>query len=168
MSTSAYIALKEKDGKVRAIYSHSDGYYEYVGKILNLHYKDYEKVKRLIDLGDISELGENPEATEAVKRWGFDYRYNEDFLNSEFAVEDEYGFIRDIDDGKGTIAYHRDRGEELYINIYEDEECFLKKLPDYIEYIYLFKDGEWFSVVENGSRLIPLSSIKDCSEPALS
>ena len=59
MSTRSAIAIQEtKNGLVRHIYCHFDGYPEHNGKILNEHYRDPSKVKELLALGDMSALGE--------------------------------------------------------------------------------------------------------------
>lgn len=60
MSTRSLIALKTKEGKVRFIYCHSDGYLGYNGMILNDYYKLYSRVEKLLNLGDISLLGTDP------------------------------------------------------------------------------------------------------------
>ena len=59
MSTRSAIILEHEDGTARGIYCHSDGYTEHHKPILLGHYKSLEKVKALMDLGDISSLAEN-------------------------------------------------------------------------------------------------------------
>ena len=58
MSTRSRIAKLNDDGSIRVIYCHSDGYLSYNGRILLEHYTDPAKVDALLDLGDISSLGE--------------------------------------------------------------------------------------------------------------
>jgi hypothetical protein len=83
MSTRALIGEKTRD-KFRYIYSHSDGYPEYVGKMLKEYYINPEKIKALLNLGDISlldkEIGEKQDFNNRHRGW--------------------------------TLAYHRDRGEK--------------------------------------------------------
>lgn len=44
-----------------------------------------------------------------------------------------------------TIAYHRDRGESLNISSFSSEEEYAKASQDsWAEYVYLWKDGEWY------------------------
>jgi hypothetical protein len=43
-----------------------------------------------------------------------------------------------------TVAYHRDRGEDLEIRIDTSETEFIKS--DLEEWGYLFKDGKWFVI----------------------
>jgi hypothetical protein len=58
MATRSTIALEYADGTVDQIYCHWDGYLEGVGKILLENYMDPFKVQELMDLGDVSSLGE--------------------------------------------------------------------------------------------------------------
>lgn len=59
MSTRCRIAF-EHDGKYESIYCHHDGYLSWVGRKLQEHYKTPEDVRALMDLGDISSLGDQP------------------------------------------------------------------------------------------------------------
>jgi len=105
MSTRSRIAIETKSGTVKSIYCHFDGYVSGVGKTLYNHY-DKEKLEKLIELGDISSLGESTE---------------------------------------NTVAYHRDRGEDLHSTDYINIEglfgdCF--RSGEKYTY-YLNKDGVW-------------------------
>lgn len=57
MSTRCRIAV-EHDGKFESIYCHHDGYLSYVGRKLQKYYDNAEKVRALMELGDISSLGD--------------------------------------------------------------------------------------------------------------
>ena len=125
MSTNSMIGLLREDGKVDAIYCHWDGYPEYVGNILFNYYKDVEKIKQLIALGGISSLRERVAPDEGEK----------------------HSFDKPLEDV--VIAYHRDRGEPLNDDergTWESEDDYLsgKFRCGFIEYAYLFKDGEWY------------------------
>ena len=67
MSTRSRIAIENESGIVNSIYCHFDGYISGVGKTLFNHY-DKEKLQKLIELGDISSLGESTIDTEAYCR----------------------------------------------------------------------------------------------------
>lgn len=135
MSTNALIG-KYENGKVRSIYCHHDGYLEGVGTLLYKHYRDADKLDRLIDLGGISSLGRNIEAPTAVKKYGFSY-----YLNDKFnALSEEERQILSDEVNAGTIAYHRDREEEKVIDIETNEEY----LASTVEFVYLFKNGTWY------------------------
>ena len=58
MGTRSTIALEYADGTVDQIYCHWDGDLEHNGQILHKHYSDPFKVRQLMDLGDMSSLGE--------------------------------------------------------------------------------------------------------------
>ena len=57
MSTRSLIAIKEiGKEEIKVIYCHHDGYFEYNGEVLLLHYNTPDKVRKLIELGNISSL----------------------------------------------------------------------------------------------------------------
>ena len=59
MSTRSRIGFQLPTGEVISIYAHYDGYCEFNGVKLKEHFNTEEKVKELIDLGDISCLWTN-------------------------------------------------------------------------------------------------------------
>lgn len=56
MATRSNIGILNQDGTVNYIYCHYDGYIDYNGKTLNEHYTTEDKVRELIDLGNLSAL----------------------------------------------------------------------------------------------------------------
>lgn len=139
MSTNSSICMLSKDGKVKEIYCHWDGYMEHNGTILAKHYTDPKKVKELISLGALSFLGEEI-IDKIVEKYGFDYRYNPE-AQKEFSEEE-------LNSYKSTVAYHRDRGEDLEIFEYNNINDFLKSIKKYgvREFTYLFVESEaqWY------------------------
>lgn len=137
MATRSRIGMVRPDGSVISVYCHNNGYPSHNGRILLESYKDLEKVKELISLGDISSLAPNinPDPDQGVHSF--------------------YQRQRDV-----VVAYGRDRGEaSKYIQPRFDEtvDDFVKS--DVEEYGYLFKDGSWYIVrgyVEK-PELIPLT-----------
>ena len=121
MATRSSISIKTPEGKYRGIYVHNDGYPSYNGRVLKEHYTDIDKINRLIDLGDISSLGER---VEPIGEHSFD--------------KSERGT---------TVAYGRDRGETDVDFKVVDE---LKSIPDNYdsEYDYVWDDG--WKLLENG------------------
>lgn len=85
-SSIAIVDTRTKEGKGRVIYCHWDGYLQNNGAILLESYTTPEKINALMDLGDISSLGQDVETTEPHS---FDKPHT--------------GVV---------IAYGRDRGEE--------------------------------------------------------
>lgn len=120
MSTRSRIGIEIEKGKYKHIYCHFDGYPENNGVILIDHYKDREKIEKLIALGDISSLGEK--------------------------VEPDPNFEHSFDYGKRqedvVVAYGRDRGETDI----DARVGSLKDMADsgWIEYIYVYTlDNKW-------------------------
>jgi hypothetical protein len=115
MSTRSRIAIENESGIVNSIYCHFDGYVSGVGKTLFNHY-DKEKLQKLIELGDISSLGEST-----------------------------------ID----TVAYCRDRGEDLHSTSYLDVEgLFELGFESGEEYVYcLNREGIWIFKEDTDSEI---------------
>jgi hypothetical protein len=137
MATRSRIGIENEDGTVSSIYCHWDGYPSNNGKILVTHYTDREKVKELIDLGAISALKENVAPIETLP----------DIIGvrmmKKFKVIPNSVHSFDTPQEGVTIAYHRDRGEDLQeARIDESIEAYAKS--DYEEYGYVFtRDNEW-------------------------
>lgn len=126
MSTRCYIS----DGK-NYIYCHNSGYLGGVGRMLYNEYRDIDKIKALMSLGDISVLGE---------------RLTPD-PNSEHSFDNPQEGV--------TVAYHRDRGEELIIGNYS--EASFNSLDENL-YLYDKEKGSWLfrsSVEERFKEITP-------------
>jgi len=123
MSTSGFVGKLCFDGSVRAIYVHHDSYLSGIGRILLDNYKTTETVDKLLDLGDLSSLGEEPYSDPDM--WNDNKRMN-------------------IFNYSGCLSY-KDRGEEdvdaTWFNSVKEYLDSAKHI--WIEYCYLFKDGEW-------------------------
>lgn len=118
MGTRSRIGIKLDDGMVKHIYCHWDGYISNNGDILFNHYKNKDKVMKLIDLGDISSLNKEVDIPKG-KTHTFDNP------------------CEDV-----TIAYGRDRKDTGVDPIITTEKKFWE---DYIEeYGYLYDNGKWF------------------------
>ena len=115
MATRSNIAMKTKEGKIVSVYCHWDGYVANNGKILLENYTDIDKIEALVALGSLSSLG--------------------------FVIGEQQDF-NDRDTGKDewTLAYHRDRGEELSIQEYDDIPSWIAEME---EYAYLWNGQEW-------------------------
>lgn len=117
MGTRSTIAIQNTDGSVTGIYCHWDGYLSHNGQILRDHYSTEELVRALIEVGDLSSLGE----TVGSKH---------DFNN---APRNECN------------AYGRDRGEpNVEAKTYASHDDFLQKMGQ--EYDYLFTPGAGWTV----------------------
>jgi hypothetical protein len=119
MATRGNIGIVNEDGSITAIYVHFDSYPEYVGKILLNHYTDVDWIHMLMDLGDLSVLGEKLYSTESHT-----------FDNLQKGV---------------CVAYGRDRGEQNVDSVkYKDLGQYEDMAADTLaEYQYLFEDSKW-------------------------
>ena len=118
MATRSNIGIVNQDGSITGIYCHYDGYPEYVGKILLNHYNDVGIINKLMELGDLSSLGEHLYA--AGHTW---------------AVP-----IEGV-----CVAYGRDRGEKgVESRVFKSIEQYNRNADNSgVNYQYLFEDGIW-------------------------
>ena len=59
MGTRSAIGYKTPEGKIRAKYSHYDGYPAYTGVMLEQHYQEARKIAQMVELGDQSFIAPN-------------------------------------------------------------------------------------------------------------
>ena len=120
MGTRSAIGYKTPLGKVRAKYSHYDGYVAGVGRTLVEHYTQSRKIAQMVELGDQSFLAEEI-----------------------FPTDDSHSFSKPQEGV--TVFYGRDRGEDgveaqefdtvgEFVEYYTGAGC---------EYFYLHVNGEW-------------------------
>lgn len=121
MATRSTIALEFADGTVEQVYCHWDGYLEHNGQILQEHYTNPFKVKKLIQGGAISSLAPSIDKPEG------------------------HSFDKSVDGY--TVFYARDRGEDLQISKFKDYADYRKNAQGE-EYNYILRqvDGKavWF------------------------
>lgn len=119
MGTRCLIALEDEYGQYESIYCHWDGYIEGVGQMLKENYMKLDKIKHLIELGDISSLRE------------------------KIIPDGEHSFENPQSDV--TVFYCRDRGEkdcnkkksrDIMELVNTGEKCGA-------EYIYIFRKDHW-------------------------
>ena len=96
MGTRSAIGYKTPEGKIRAKYSHYDGYPACTGAILQDHYQEARKIGQMVELGDQS------------------------FLEEEIFPKGEHSFSKP-EDGV-TVFYGRDRGEPMEDVYYESKD----------------------------------------------
>ena len=132
MSTPSFIGVLCKEGIIKFVYCHSDGYPSYLGKMLLEHYNTPELATALVDLGSLSMVRERL-APDEGEMHGFGTK------------------------GGVTTAYHRDRGDDLEIDsivvdtpvvLKNAETLFLNILKEEnITYGYLYNiaDKLWYA-----------------------
>lgn len=120
MATRSRIGIENENGTITSIYCHWDGYPDGVGATLKEHYSNTQKIKMLLNLGDISILGEY------------------------VATMDEHTF-ENPKQGV-TVAYHRDRGEKKNeARTDMSIEQFKNHLDEDYGYVYT-KGGNWITI----------------------
>lgn len=119
MATRSRIGIENPDGTVDSIYCHFDGQPSHNGIMLYFHYQTRDKVKELMELGDISYLESNLTPTG-----------DHSFTQPEAGV---------------TLAYHRDRGEDYWPPLKQSNaDSYFKPKATGEDYKYLYtKSGEW-------------------------
>ena len=121
MATRSTIAKLGKNGIIKAVYCHSDGYLGHVGKVLEEHYKDESKVDELLAHGDISSLNEN------------------------IGVKLNFNDLNSFKENKQCRFYHRDRGEDFMFNEFESDIEYIEYAGDVANgFIYLYAYGYWY------------------------
>ncbi|MBR6641620.1 MAG: hypothetical protein IKL08_05460 [Clostridia bacterium] len=126
MSTRSTIGIELAKGKYVYIYCHSDGYLTYNGAMLLDHYKDREKIQKLIALGDISVL-ERKVDPDPKKPHGFRYDNRQEDV---------------------VVAYGRDRGET---DVNARVGSLLDMCGGWIEYVYVYTlDNKWLYTTTYG------------------
>ena len=131
MATRSTIAKLGKDGIIKAVYCHSDGYLGHTGKVLDEHYKDESKVDELLLLGDVSIIDENI---------GVKINFNDYKLRAE---------------NKQCLFYDRDRGEKYkQAEQLKDESALLKYAFETcdVDLVYMFAYGSWY-VYDNSDKI---------------
>lgn len=143
MSTNCLIGIKNKDNSIDFIYCHFDGYPQGVGKTLLHNYLVEDKIHKLMDLGDLSSLGSEPESNpHAWEELPWDM-----VVDNISAYNDWYQKIHP-DNLCDTYA---SRGEDCPSKKFDTEQDLLKYFNEnfWIEYLYLFQDNKWlFSTKE--------------------
>ena len=117
MGTRSTIAVQLEDGSVSQVYCHWDGYLSYNGRILQEHYKDRDAAIALVQLGDMSSLGQR------------------------VVPNGPHSFDK-AEEGT-TVYYGRDRGEKgCEPRTFNSLASYLRNFQDE-EYNYLFRNGRW-------------------------
>lgn len=114
MSTRSFIGILNKDNTIEYIYCHSDGYLDYVGRMLLMHYSNESKLRELLSNGDMSSIGKE--------------------------IGTKHDFNKRPFDGSVCTFYHRDRNEKLSKpeNVKSINDFYSLAQKSWAEYVYLF------------------------------
>ena len=131
MATRSTIAIENTDGTVRQIYCHFDGYLDHVGRTLFENYSTQDAMSALIDLGDLSSLGERLAPNE----------------------DEEHSYANPIDGV--CVAYGRDRGETGSDARVYSEFGMYTTFCDFEEYNYIRRnDGNLYLIHNRKPNLL--------------
>ena len=126
MSTRSYIAKIDDNGRTTVVYCHSDGYLDYVGKILANYYTHPDKVDALLALGNISMLGITP--VDDPRMW--DYLYDCEETPEGFCVKCR------------TYKGRGDKDEDA--TVYPSYDKMVEDTGRGQDYNYVYKNGVWY------------------------
>lgn len=124
MTTGFTVATILRDGKVGMVYGYADGYLDCTGRILVKYYKDFEKTRKLINLGELECIGRYLEPSEQTLKYGWSASFNEDYQKLPKNKQERL----QKDDQLHVSAFHRDRGEQLRINTFDS-------IPQYLNFL---------------------------------
>ena len=113
MSTNARIGYVLQDDSILSVYHHWDGYPQWLGVMLNEHYNTDEKVRELIDGGNMSSC------------------YSTSIWNKE---------TEKFDECEGHAEYYGGNSEAPQISQTMQD---LAEIDDGQEFFYLWLKGEW-------------------------
>lgn len=121
MSVRSCISIEHANGSVSSIYCHAAGYLSGVGLTLHTYYKTVTKLKPLINLGDISYLGDSK-----AKGSTFAYRRDRHETGTKARVHNTVSeFMSDLDEG----TYRQNWGYE-YCYLLPADKIWLVKQYD--------------------------------------
>ena len=113
MATRSYIGVRNLDSSVDYLYCHFDGYPEHNGKILIEHYSNINRVNELLNLGDLSVLGQ--------------------------FIGEKMDFNKRVQDT--CLAYGRDRGESNVDKKNSGYDALITDQS--VDYVYVFDGDYW-------------------------
>ncbi len=121
MATRSLIGIKLGD-IVKTIYCHWDGYPEHNGQLLMNHYNTPAAITALMELGDLSSLGETPDQCKAYHRdrkepWGMVEPREMDASTVVKIAEHDYGvdYVYIYNDEFGSHTWAKQDGQDCCI-----------------------------------------------------
>lgn len=173
ISTRARIGILKKDGSIESIYCHHDGYLDGVGKILNDNYQNYNDVKELIKLGNISGLGKKinsdnkkDETIAYHRNLGEDYKKNKPMVTKSFDEFQEIlfdawiGYIYLYDEQTNKWLWDNYTAEVSNLELKSLSDCFKKEVEKPLAPI-IGADGNVFNLIGICSRALKNAGYPD-------
>lgn len=151
MSTVSAIAIKDENG-ITGIYCGFDGYLSGVGVYLESFYKDVNKVRELIRLGGIKNLGNFVTVPAEAQRLNTKYSPYFDFDNFTLHSADTY-----------TVQYEKIGmiGDDFFkVYNFANEKAWCEANAFTYKYLYDTKNNSWYLIDGEVSRSGETYSIK--------
>jgi len=140
MSTRCRIGIKNKDNTITSIYCHHDGYPDCVGDTLVNHYTNEDKIRKLMELGDMSSLGNEP--IDNPNAW-----------ETPGLCDDWFGKYKELHPDDMCDTY-KSRGEDVPASIDNNLKEYQERTEDsWGEYGYIFQDNDWYVFEYKGEEL---------------
>ena len=147
MSTRCRIGIQNQDGTITSVYCHHDGYLEHVGNILVKHYTDESKIRKLMELGDMSSLGTEP--IDNPNAWADCFSFNVFKLGVD--MFERYKEMHP----ENMCDTYKSRGEDCPASVSKNITEYRKLSKDcWGEYTYLFKDNKWYHIESGRSYIV--------------
>lgn len=143
MSTRSRIGKELKNGKVKSIYCHNDGYISYTGKILYENY-DLSNIDELLKLGDLSVIDYDTYSCEAYHRdYGEEYyKPRVDSSVRSFVKEDDGVDYKYLLDKNGIWYVYKIIGEGIHKHRILEDAIYSHEDEYYYDYEYDDYDDE--------------------------
>lgn len=134
MSTRSAIGIEQADGKIKAVYCHSDGYPSHNGRMLTMYYSTKEMVEAILKLGNIS------------------------FLDKSIEKPVGHSFAKRVD-GYSTF-YRRDRGDQgESAKVYPNAVSIFNSLDADWVYVFKPKENAWYFMKYDEKELRLLTEV---------
>ena len=138
MGTRSRIGIKLTDGSILSAYHHYDGYPQWLGRQLVVHYNTKDKVSELIDGGDMS-------VCYSTSTWGQKALYQhfvqpDGTTRSELLKNDKGEIMYDIVKETPSPLYYSERGEDCPPRLDQSLSDFIN---DNEEFGYVFTSAGW-------------------------
>lgn len=153
MATRSTIAVEYSDGTIEQIYCHWDGYLDYNGKLLEEYWKDTDKIKSLMALGDLVSLGKvlgekhNPSNP---------YRYNsQEYFEYHSKYNDYCKFFGRDKEEEGVSSKNYNSFKEYIDNIYGEEYNYILRTinDNLVWYVSFYKTNGRFVTLSKAIEL---------------
>lgn len=134
MGTRSLIGIVGANGNVNFVYCHWDGYPEYNGALLVNNYKEEDKIKKLMAMGDISSMGIDTITFEEWQQEKFESKYGSPIIPKDPIT----GFPL------YALSYNNWRNEGTESQTVPLYQYLNPKFYQDAEFKYYYHEGKWY------------------------